>query len=68
LTGVTRFPRTSLFSALNNLIDLTLDKRYAAICGFTLEESDFLFSDHLEESLLEFQSAGHRPKEGTKTD
>ena len=35
LTGVSRFSKVSIFSDLNYLDDLTLDARYATICGFT---------------------------------
>ena len=35
LTGVTKFGKVSVFSDLNNLIDLSFDKRYAEICGIT---------------------------------
>lgn len=38
LTGVSRFTRTSIFSGLNNLTDVTFSDRYSSICGFTLEE------------------------------
>ena len=48
LTGVSKFPRGSLFSGLNNLNDITLDERYAAICGYTEEDLDRVFAPHLE--------------------
>ena len=35
LTGVSKFAKVSIFSGLNNLKDITLDKRYATICGYT---------------------------------
>ena len=38
LTGITKFSQLSIFSALNNLTDMTMDPRYAAICGITREE------------------------------
>jgi hypothetical protein len=38
LTGVTKFSQVSVFSELNSLTDLTLDPRYAALCGITQEE------------------------------
>ncbi|MDR0219976.1 MAG: ATP-binding protein [Lachnospiraceae bacterium] len=38
LTGVTKFSHVSIFSSLNNLSDLTLDPKYADICGLTEEE------------------------------
>ena len=45
----TKFGKVSVFSALNNLIDLSMDERYAAICGMTKEK----IHDNLEEDLLE---------------
>ncbi|MDR2384988.1 MAG: AAA family ATPase, partial [Tannerella sp.] len=38
ITGVSKFSGLSVFSALNNLDDITLKKEYAAICGYTQEE------------------------------
>ena len=38
LTGVTKFSKVSIFSDLNNLKDISIDKRYAKICGITKEE------------------------------
>jgi hypothetical protein len=38
LTGVTKFSHVSVFSDLNHLVDLTLDPRYADICGMPQEE------------------------------
>ena len=40
LTGITKFSKTTLFSGVNNLIDITLLDEYAAICGFTEAELD----------------------------
>jgi hypothetical protein len=38
ITGVTKFGQVSIFSDLNQLIDLSLDKEYAALCGLTEPE------------------------------
>ena len=38
LTGVTKFGKVSVFSDLNNLIDISLDRRYVSICGITEKE------------------------------
>ena len=38
LTGVTRFGKLTIFSGLNSLMDITMDARYAGICGITEEE------------------------------
>ena len=48
LTGVSKFSKSSLFSGLNNLNDITLDERYAAICGYTEEDLDKVFAPHME--------------------
>ena len=46
-TGVSRFSKVSLFSDLNNLTDITLDPRYAAICGYTNADLDQVFAAEL---------------------
>lgn len=38
LTGVTKFGKVSVFSDLNNLNDISMDRRYLALCGVTDEE------------------------------
>jgi hypothetical protein len=35
LTGVTKFSKVSIFSDLNQLVDISLDKRFAEICGIS---------------------------------
>ena len=47
LTGVSKFSKVSLFSGLNNLIDITLDPRYSAICGYTEADLDRVFAPEL---------------------
>ena len=47
LTGVSKFSKVSLFSGLNNLKDITLDRRYAAICGYTERDLDDVFAPEL---------------------
>ena len=39
--------KVSLFSGLNNLRDITLDPRYAGICGYTDEDLDTVFAPEL---------------------
>ena len=38
LTGITKFSQLSIFSELNNMQNISLDSRYAAICGITEQE------------------------------
>ena len=47
LTGVHKFTMAGPFSGLNNLIDITLDSRYSAICGYTDADLDSVFAPEL---------------------
>ena len=47
-TGVTRFTKISLFSCLNNPTDLTMDARAARMCGYTPEEIEANFHEHIQ--------------------
>ncbi|MCD8202078.1 MAG: ATP-binding protein [Prevotella sp.] len=48
LTGVSKFSRLSVFSDLNNLKDITLDERYADICGISEKELHTYFEDSIK--------------------
>ena len=48
LTGVSKFSTASVFSGLNNLIDITLARPYSSICGFTERDLDTVFAPELE--------------------
>ena len=48
VTGVSMFSKGSLFSGLNNLKDVSLDPRYAMICGYTDEDIDRVFAPELD--------------------
>lgn len=39
LTGVTKFGKVSVFSDLNNLINLSMDRQFQSICGITDERT-----------------------------
>jgi hypothetical protein len=47
LTGVSKFSKVSVFSGLNNLKDITLDERFATICGYTQHDLETTFAHHL---------------------
>ena len=47
ITGVSRFTKMSMFSALSNLINLSMVDQYATMLGYTEEELDKYFGDHL---------------------
>jgi len=48
ITGVSKFSKVSLFSGLNNINDITLDKRYATLCGYTQNDVETVFKNHLQ--------------------
>ena len=48
LTGITKFSKTTLFSSVNNLKDITLQDHFAAICGFTEQELTDNFAPEIE--------------------
>lgn len=49
IAGVSKFSRVSIFSDLNNLTDLTLDKAFDAICGISQTELENNFTEELQE-------------------
>lgn len=48
LAGVSRFSRVSIFSELNNLQDLSMNDAYADMLGYTQEEIEARFADHID--------------------
>lgn len=53
ITGVSKFSKMNLFSGLNNLEDITVNKEYAEICGYTHEDLKTVFKEHLKNADLE---------------
>ena len=49
LTGVTKFGKVSVFSDLNNLMDISRDERYTDICGISEKELIDNFSEDIQE-------------------
>ena len=49
LTGVTKLGKMSIFSGLNNLNDISMDNRYAEICGISEAELRGNFNDSVAE-------------------
>jgi hypothetical protein len=50
ITGVSKFSKVSIFSELNNLNDLTIDRRFADMLGYTQTELEFSFDEYLMEA------------------
>ena len=49
MTGVSKFTKLSVFSALNNIVDLSQDDNCATMFGYTEEELSANFEEHLRE-------------------
>ena len=48
ITGVSKFTKTSIFSELNNMFDITMTRRYADICGIPIDSLKSDFGEHIE--------------------
>jgi len=48
ITGISKFSQMSIFSVLNNLMDISLVPDYEAICGFSKEEIATKFTDYVQ--------------------
>lgn len=48
LTGVTKFSKTSIFSGINNLTDLTLSERASTLLGIEPQELELYFSEQID--------------------
>jgi hypothetical protein len=54
ITGITKFAQVSVFSALNNLTDITLDPEYSTLLGITQEELEKDFADYIDKWAKEY--------------
>ena len=55
ITGVSSYAQSSIFDEPNQLIDISLDPRYATSCGYTQEELERYFApelDHAQQQLM----------------
>jgi hypothetical protein len=48
ITGVSKFSGLSVFSALNNPQDITLEPEFAGICGYTQQELETALSEYID--------------------
>ena len=47
MTGVSKFSKLSVFSALNNIVDMSQNRNYATMFGYTEDELSANFEEHL---------------------
>ena len=55
MTGITKFSQLSIFSELNNIINVSMDEPYAGICGITKEELLTDMSEDIERLALHLE-------------
>lgn len=54
ITGITKFSQLSIFSTLNNLVNITLNPKFSAICGITEEELTTVLTDDIRDMAIEY--------------
>lgn len=55
LTGITKFSQLSIFSTLNNISNISMDREYATICGITEKELTTVLSDDIDMLSEEYE-------------
>jgi len=53
ITGISKFSKMGVFSAMNNLEDISMDKSCGDIAGYTQEELEYYFADRLTAASAE---------------
>jgi len=55
ITGISKFAKLGVFSTLNTPLDISLNPKYAEICGYTEDEIIKYFPDYLDETANDMQ-------------
>ncbi|GHS93827.1 ATPase AAA [Synergistales bacterium] len=55
ITGISKFSKVGVFSALNNLEDMSMQKHYATMLGYTEKELLENFSEHIDTAADEMK-------------
>jgi Predicted AAA-ATPase/PD-(D/E)XK nuclease superfamily len=56
ITGVSKIGKLSLFSDLNNIQDISLNPKFATLCGYTRSEIELAFPTYLENAANYFNA------------
>ncbi|MDR2471964.1 MAG: ATP-binding protein [Tannerella sp.] len=60
LTGIAKFAKFGVFSTLNNIMDISMNKQYGEMCGITEAEIERYFPEHIAATADKFNIS---PKE-----
>lgn len=52
ITGVTKFSKMSIFSAMNNLVDISMKDEYSSMLGYTQAELESYFAEYIDRVAL----------------
>ena len=55
VTGVSKFSHVSMFSELNNLTDLSMHPDFATMLGYTQQELEAAFGEHIEKAAARLE-------------
>ncbi|OQY10515.1 MAG: hypothetical protein B6I28_00910 [Fusobacteriia bacterium 4572_132] len=66
MTGVSKFSKVSIFSTLNNLIEIDKEPEYADIMGYTEEELTKYFTTYFEELSKKYEMSIEKIREKFK--
>jgi hypothetical protein len=66
ITGVTKFSKMSIFSSMNNLTDISMQEDYATMLGYTQQEMEENFAEHIERSVSTRQTTREKFLEEVK--
>jgi hypothetical protein len=53
MTGISKFSKLGVFSAMNNLRDISSNEKYSTMLGYTQEELVSYFAGHIEQTAIE---------------
>ncbi len=53
LTGVTKSSKVSVFSGINNIVDISLMSQFGTVCGYTQHDMETVFAQHLQGANME---------------
>lgn len=67
ITGVSMFSKAGVFSGMNNPVNISLDPKFAGICGYTDEEMDFYFKEHIAEWAKKDNTSWEQIREDLRT-
>lgn len=67
ITGVTKFSKLSIFSGMNNFTDISLDREYATMLGYTQQELEENFAIYIEKGTAQRNTTRNEYLSAVKT-